>query len=115
MSVWAAHRHSVGKGVRIAIVDSDVDRQHEDLRGRLDRVKSYAVDEASAETSHGTAIASVIGANANNAKGIVGVAPGAGLSTCTLPAGRRLPKVAASAIATLWRKRWIRCLGDLRI
>ena len=75
MAVSAAHRHSVGRGVRVAIVDSDVDRRHEDLESRLDRVQSYSADGKRAETGHGTAIASVIGAQANNAKGIVGVAP----------------------------------------
>lgn len=77
MAVSAAHRHSQGRGIRVAIVDSDVDRQHEDLKGRLDRIESYSADGKRAEIAHGTAIASVIGARANNAKGIVGIAPAA--------------------------------------
>ena len=75
MSVSAAHRHSLGRGVRVAIVDSDVDRRHEDLESRLDRIQSYSANGQRAEMGHGTAIASVIGAQANNAKGIIGVAP----------------------------------------
>ncbi len=75
MSVSAAHRHSLGEGVRIAIIDSEADTRHEDLRGRLRRIERISVDGKAADTEHGTAIASVIGANANNAKGIVGIAP----------------------------------------
>ncbi len=79
MSIAAAHRHSVGAGVDIAIVDSGVDANHEDLHGRVQRVRSYGFDGKAEEMGHGTAVASVIGARANNAKGIVGVAPRATL------------------------------------
>lgn len=75
MSVSAAHRHSLGEGVRVAIVDSEADIRHEDLRGRLHRIERLSADGKTADTDHGTAIASVIAANANNAKGIVGIAP----------------------------------------
>ena len=75
MSVPAAHRRSLGEGVRIVIIDSEADARHEDLRGRLRRLERFSGDEKTADADHGTAIASVIGANANNSKGIVGIAP----------------------------------------
>ncbi len=78
MGIMAAHKYSRGAGVRIAIVDGPADADHEDLRGRIVRTESFVDgrhDAAAAE--HGTAVASLIAATANNAKGIVGVAPDA--------------------------------------
>ena len=75
LDVGAAHRISKGNGVRVAIIDSDADSRHEDLRGRLSKIEVFAKSTTSTNEEHGTAVASVIGANANNAKGIVGIAP----------------------------------------
>jgi subtilisin family serine protease len=79
LDVSGAHRISRGHGVRIAIIDSDADHGHEDLRGRLSKIAVFVDDKARSDAGHGTAVASVIGANANNAKGIVGIAPQATL------------------------------------
>jgi Subtilase family len=75
MDISAAHRYSRGQGVRVAIVDTNADVNHEDLRGRVTSNRILAdADEPPLDT-HGTAVASVIGANANNSTGIVGIAP----------------------------------------
>ena len=79
LNVLDAHRASIGQGVRIAIVDSHTDRSHEDLRGRISRHRVFSDRRATIDSEHGTAVASVIGARANNARGMVGVAPGATL------------------------------------
>lgn len=79
LQVSAAHRNASGKGVRVAIVDSGVDTRHEDLAGRLRDVRDFTAPPQRPDRQHGTAIASIIGANANNALGIVGVAPEATL------------------------------------
>ena len=79
MSVAAAHTRSRGRGVRIVIVDSSADARHEDLRGRVRRVTDFTGNKDAADMHHGTAVASVIGARSNNAKGIVGIAPEARL------------------------------------
>lgn len=79
MGVAAAHQRSLGQGVRIAIVDSLADVDHEDLAGRVSLLKDFTSAGRKANAAHGTAVASVIGASANNAKGIVGVAPEATL------------------------------------
>jgi subtilisin family serine protease len=79
LSLDAAHRHSRGKGVRIAVIDSNADTQHEDLKGRVRRVEDFAGDASSNDRNHGTAVTSVIAARTNNALGIVGVAPEAKL------------------------------------
>lgn len=75
LDIGAAHRISRGQGVRVAIIDSRADYHHEDLEGRVDKVEVFTDKNSTTDASHGTAVASVIGANANNAKGIVGVAP----------------------------------------
>lgn len=75
-----AHRVSVGRGVRIAVVDSGIDAQHPDLRGRLAAVNDYAPVQGERVGVHGTQVAGVIAAVANNALGIVGIAPQAQLS-----------------------------------
>ena len=79
LDISAAHRISRGQGVRIAIIDSDADSKHEDLKGRLSKIEVFANSKSGTDAEHGTAVASVIGANANNAKGIVGIAPEARL------------------------------------
>ncbi len=79
LNIGAAHRFSKGQGVRVAIIDSDADAQHEDLQGRFYKIELFAHADSQANTEHGTAVASVIGANANNAIGIVGVSPEARL------------------------------------
>jgi subtilisin family serine protease len=79
LDITAAHRASLGSGVRVAIVDSHADKNHEDLRGRITRVEVFSNHSETADNEHGTAVASVIGARSNNALGIVGVAPQAAL------------------------------------
>jgi subtilisin family serine protease len=79
LDIAAAHRTSRGAGIRIAIIDSDVDRSHEDLKGRIQRVLEFTNRGESVDRNHGTAIVSVIGARSNNAIGIVGIAPEATL------------------------------------
>jgi len=79
LNVSAAHRISRGQGVRVAIIDSDADSRHEDLRGQLSRIEVFASRKARTDEEHGNAVASIIAANANNAKGIVGIAPEARL------------------------------------
>ena len=79
LHVGAAHRISRGHGVRVAIIDSDADSRHEDLKGRLSKIEIFADGKTGSDAEHGTAVASVIGANANNAIGIVGIAPEARL------------------------------------
>ena len=79
MGIQAAHRYSQGDGVRVAIVDSRAENDHEDLRGRVTRQKDFTPQDQARNETHGTAVASIIGASANNGKGIVGVAPRAQL------------------------------------
>lgn len=74
-----AHRLATGKGVRIAVVDTGVDFDHPDLRERVKRAQNFVDRGERTFTTdiHGTAVAGLIAATANNDVGIVGVAPGA--------------------------------------
>jgi subtilisin family serine protease len=78
----AAQRWSQGDGVRVALIDSGVDSDHPDLAGRIGRQRDVLGAEpllAPGGDRHGTEMAGVIAAVANNQKGIVGVAPQARL------------------------------------
>src|SRR5690606_20920542 len=77
LGIEAAHTLATGKGVQVAVIDSGVDAKHPELEGR--GVFSRDVVEprrrgAAAEV-HGTAVAGVIAAAANNGEGIFGIAP----------------------------------------
>jgi subtilisin family serine protease len=74
-----AHRRATGKGVRVAVIDTGVDLDHPDLRGRIAKAGNFVDRGEQTFTSdvHGTAVAGVLAASAGNDVGIVGVAPGA--------------------------------------
>jgi subtilisin family serine protease len=77
LGIPEAHRRAQGAGVRIALVDTGVDAAHPDLSGRILRSRSFPGVHRSAFRSlrHGTAMAGIIAAVANNHVGIVGIAP----------------------------------------
>jgi subtilisin family serine protease len=81
MDVADAHPWSRGEGVRVAIIDTGVDIQHPDLRGSIAAAVNFVdADDAQFQRDrHGTEMAGVIAAVANNNEGIVGVAPNARL------------------------------------
>jgi len=74
----SAQRWSRGDGVRVAIVDTGIDATHPELRDRVVVTRNF-VDADNTQflrDRHGTEVAGVIAAAANNHLGIVGVAPG---------------------------------------
>ena len=75
LNLTQAHRYTRGQGVRIAVIDSNADTDHEDLKGHIRRMEDFASNGTAPDRDHGTAVTSVIAASANNAKGIVGIAP----------------------------------------
>jgi hypothetical protein len=81
MDVADAHPWSRGEGVKVAIIDTGVDVQHPDLRGSIAGAANFvdADDAQFRRDRHGTEMAGVIAAVANNREGIVGVAPNARL------------------------------------
>ena len=77
LGIASAHERAQGAGVRIALIDTGVDTRHPDLHGRIAHTRSFVDKQAASAASyrHGTAMAGLIAAVANNHIGIVGIAP----------------------------------------
>ncbi|HEU4665257.1 MAG TPA: S8 family serine peptidase [Dokdonella sp.] len=73
----AAQRWASGARIEVAVVDAGIDASHPDLAGRVVAQRDFttAAAEPAARDRHGTEVAGVIAAVANNGVGIVGVAP----------------------------------------
>lgn len=69
------HQFATGRGVRVAVVDSGVEAGHPDLAGQVANNQNFVDDRPPPPESHGTAVASIIAARADNGAGIAGVAP----------------------------------------
>ncbi|MBO9671518.1 MAG: S8 family serine peptidase [Sphingobium sp.] len=79
------HRSLTGRNVTVAVIDSGVDLLHPDLAGQIVLSRNFAASAYVGE-KHGTAVAGVIAARANNQVGIAGIAPDAkimALRACT--------------------------------
>jgi hypothetical protein len=81
MNVADAQAWSRGEGIKVAIIDTGADTQHADLRANIAAAENFVdSDEAQFRRDrHGTEMAGVIAAVANNRQGIVGIAPAARL------------------------------------
>jgi len=77
LDIAEAHNISRGAGIRVAIIDTGVDTQHPDLAGRTQLTRNYIDDDATEfrNDRHGTQVAGLIAAAANNGIGTIGVAP----------------------------------------
>jgi subtilisin family serine protease len=77
IGVPVAQQLALGRGVRIAIIDTGLDNRHADLAGRVESTLNLVDGDAAQfhRDRHGTAVAGVIVANADNGTGIRGVAP----------------------------------------
>ena len=79
------HRLATGRGVRVAIIDSGIAANHPDLAGQLLVSRNFVDGQKLASELHGTGVAGIIAARADNRIGIAGVAPDArilGLRAC---------------------------------
>ena len=79
------HRIASGKGVKVAVIDSGIDARHPDLVGQILVDRNFVGGQSLVAEQHGTAVAGIIAAKADNGVGIAGVAPGArllGLRAC---------------------------------
>jgi subtilisin family serine protease len=77
LGIARAHERTQGAGMRIALIDTAVDSAHPDLAGRILGTHSFLATRprSPAFLRHGTAMAGLIAAVANNHIGIVGIAP----------------------------------------
>lgn len=85
MQIWRSHRFATGLGVTVAVIDTGLDTRHPEFDNRVRGVRNFVDRKPMQKDIHGTAVAGVIVANANNGEGMVGVAPDAsviGLKAC---------------------------------
>lgn len=73
------HQLATGRGVRVAVIDSGVEAGHPDLAGQVLHNQNFVDDRPPPAEGHGTAVAGIIAARADNGAGIAGVAPQARL------------------------------------
>lgn len=87
MQILESHRWATGRSVRVAVIDTGSDTRHPELRERITGIRNFVDRDSDAfnRDVHGTAVTGVIAAAANNAAGLIGVAPEAdilGLKAC---------------------------------
>jgi subtilisin family serine protease len=93
LNVLPAHDAVTGRAVGVAIIDTAVDARHPDLASRI-ALRANFVDADDRPEIHGTAVAGIVAATADNEVGIYGVAPQAAilaLRACS----QRTPEAAA--------------------
>ncbi len=73
------HTIATGRGVRVAVIDSAIEETHPDLVGKVVAREDFVIGHPSTADDHGTGVAGIIAAIADNHLGIVGVAPQAQL------------------------------------
>lgn len=74
MRAETPRRRFTGRGVRIAVIDSGVDIEHPDLRDAAWETRDFTGSGYSAD-AHGTSVAGVVAARADNGIGVYGLAP----------------------------------------
>ncbi|MBK8816664.1 MAG: S8 family serine peptidase [Methylococcaceae bacterium] len=79
MEISLAHGKATGRNITIGLIDTGVDFDHPDLTGQISKNQNFAEEISGSFTTdiHGTAVAGVMVAKKDNAKGIIGVAPNA--------------------------------------
>jgi len=68
---------TMGKGIKVGIIDTGIDLEHEDLQGRVKEYINFTTTDSknvTDENGHGTHVAGIVAANRNGI-GVVGVAP----------------------------------------
>ncbi|MEO5494610.1 MAG: S8 family serine peptidase [Sphingomonas sp.] len=81
-SAWSLsllHRYVTGRGVRVAVIDSKIELTHPDLAGQFSDDADFVGGPVPHAERHGTGVAGVIAAKADNGLGVAGVAPAARL------------------------------------
>ena len=80
------HKLATGRHVTVAALDTGVDVAHPDLRGQQLLTRNFIDGNAYVAETHGTAVAGIIAARADDGVGIAGIAPGVrllGLRACS--------------------------------
>lgn len=77
LGVMYEWKETLGKGIKVGIIDTGIDLNHSDLKGAVKDAKNFTsgdLNDVTDNVGHGTHVAGCIGAR-RNGKGIVGVAP----------------------------------------
>ncbi len=100
--------YSTGRGIKVAVIDEGIDREHIDLKDNIDPLY-YNTETKTADSevygSHGTHCAGIIGAVRNNGVQISGVAPDVSLISVSssLSLGSQLESNLADGINWAWK------------
>ena len=88
IDVYSVWKDYIGTGVKIGVIDSQIDYTHVELKNAYDKALDFnfaqstnnpIIDPAHLPLFHGTSVAGIISAEANNQVGMVGIASGASL------------------------------------
>jgi hypothetical protein len=96
------HEVATGRNVTVAVIDSMIERNHPDLLGQVVVAQNFVADHPTFAESHGTGVAGVIAALADNGVGIAGVAPGArlmALRACWQVAAAETPSTVCDSLS----------------
>ena len=96
------HEIATGRQVRVAVIDSGIDAAHPDLAGQVRVRRDFVGGRGPPAERHGTAVAGVIAARANDGVGIAGVAPGArllALRACAERTGQADPAAVCDTLS----------------
>ena len=99
------HQLATGRGIKVAVIDSGIEAKHPDLAGQVEVNRNFVEGRPAAIEQHGTGVAGIIAAKANNGVGIMGVAPEArilGLRACWQPTGSRTVCDSFSLVKALY-------------
>jgi subtilisin family serine protease len=102
-NIAEVHKITTGRNVRIAEVDTGVELDHPDLRGRVAVARDFTGAPTAVGEAHGTAVAGIIAARADDGIGIAGVAPDAklfALRACRQPPNQAIATCTSFTLAT---------------
>jgi hypothetical protein len=93
------HKVATGRRVRVAEVDTGVEVDHPDLAGQIAESRNFVDARTNVAEMHGTAVAGIIAARADNGQGVAGIAPDSrlmALRACWQAAGESAAAVCNS-------------------
>lgn len=88
--------------VRVAVIDSGIDRANPDFRGRIAAARSFVGGSPEDEQGHGTVVAGIIAANTSDGIGVSGSSPSAQLLVAKVVSRDGTVPVEAEARAIRW-------------
>jgi thermitase len=94
---------SGGSEILVAVLDTGIDRRHEDLAGKVTKSVNFTESATTSDAiGHGTHIAGIIAATANNGIGITGLAPNCRLLNVKVADDKGIVWSSAAAKGIIW-------------